>query len=216
MKYEYDHQKKDLEKINRILLKNNFLNKMFLTFGTFLGFYRQGNLNTSLSHNNWDDLDFSVKAEDLKYFINNVLPDFEKNGFKIKHVYITKYNMLGLITLTNENNTNNIDIQIEYPQGEKRYHFSWYEKEELIKGLCKDYLNNSQKYRFLDMDFFGPSNPNEYLEDLYGSGWETPCKDENEYKYWQDNPGIPWTDRYFHLNFINDKKIIQDIKNAFK
>ena len=57
----------------------------------------------------------------------------------------------------------------------------------------KDYFTNISPYIIEDLEFYGPTNAEKYLCDLYGVNWKIPCKSENEYKFWEDSPGIPWT-----------------------
>ena len=105
--YSYEEQKKCLLEINKILNENNFLDKCFLGFGTFLGTYRAGRLNTA--NNDWDDIDFNIKKDDWGHFIEHIIPEFIRNGYEILHGYKTIFGHLGVLTL--KKGTTRIDFQ---------------------------------------------------------------------------------------------------------
>jgi hypothetical protein len=201
--YKYDEQKQTLSLIYSILQKNDFLDKMHLSLGTLLGAVRQGKLNTSL--NNWDDLDFSVNQENFGLFKKKIMPELEKNGFALKYVWMTSFNQIGEITFYRGNDR--LDVNQLFPSflnDEKYYiHCHWYGDTQLTKGLKASYYEEIKKINLEGLEFYGPKLSEEYLVDCYGENWKIPCKSENEYKYWEDSPGIPWWDKRKFLKMLN-------------
>lgn len=200
--YNYEEQKNTLRDIHGILKESNFLDKLHISLGTLLGAVRQGKLNTFL--NDWDDLDFSVNSENFNEFIENVLPLLKKEGFDIKYVWMTSYNEIGEITLYR--GPDRLDVnQIFSPDDEGyRVHHHWYGHTQLTKGLKKKYYEDVKPISLEGLDFFGPKDAEEYLVDMYGDTWKVPCKSEDEYKYWEDSPGVPWWSKETHLNILSE------------
>lgn len=201
--YDYSEQKNTLSIIHKVLVENNFLDKMHLAFGTLLGAIRQGKLNTSL--NNWDDLDFSVNEEDFEKFKNIIIPALLKQGFYIKYVWITSFNKIGEVTLYR--GEERLDINQLFPHfvDNKKYylHCHWYGNLQLTKGLKSEYFENIKQIKLEECIFYGPSNSEEYLVDCYGENWKIPCKSEDEYKYWEDYPGVPWWNKTPFIKMID-------------
>lgn len=200
--YSYEEQKNTLIDIHRVLKESNFLDKLHISLGTLLGAVRQGKLNTSL--NDWDDLDFSVNSENFSEFIECVLPILKKEGFDIKYVWMTSYNKIGEITLYR--GSDRLDVNQIFPSDEDGYrvHHHWYGNTQLTKGLNKKYYENVKPITLEGLDFFGPEDAEEYLVDMYGDTWKVPCKSEDEYKYWEDSPGVPWWSKETHLNILSE------------
>lgn len=200
--YSYEEQKNTLIDIHRVLKESNFLDKLHISLGTLLGAVRQGKLNTSL--NDWDDLDFSVNSENFSEFIECVLPILKKEGFDIKYVWMTSYNKIGEITLYR--GSDRLDVNQIFTSDEDGYrvHHHWYGHTQLTKGLNKKYYENVKPILLEGLDFFGPEDAEEYLVDMYGDTWKVPCKSEDEYKYWEDSPGVPWWSKETHLNILSE------------
>jgi len=200
--YSYEEQKNTLIDIHRVLKESNFLDKLHISLGTLLGAVRQGKLNTSL--NDWDDLDFSVNSENFSEFIECVLPILKKEGFDIKYVWMTSYNKIGEITLYR--GSDRLDVNQIFTSDEDGYrvHHHWYGHTQLTKGLNKKYYENVKPITLEGLDFFGPEDAEEYLVDMYGDTWKVPCKSEDEYKYWEDSPGVPWWSKETHLNILSE------------
>lgn len=202
--YSYDEQKNTLSIIHKILEENDFLDKMHLAFGTFLGAVRQGKLNTSI--NNWDDIDFCVNEENFASFKDTVIPSLQKQGFEIKYVWMTSFNKIGEITFYR--GSERLDINQVFPcflKKEKYYlHCHWYGNIQLSKGLRSEYHEKIEKIILEDLVFYGPSNKEQYLFDCYGKNWKIPCTSEDEYKYWEDSPGVPWWNRTNFIKMLNE------------
>jgi len=204
MTYSYEEQKKTLEQIHQVLLNNNFLSKCPIGFGTFLGAYRQKKLNTSL--NNWDDLDFEILNKNFVDFKQTILPELLKTGFYLIHAHLIKTGDIGSLTLGN--GKDRIDFQIIFDNDkEKCYHVLWNGGIEMVKGFKKDYYSNTKSYELEGLTFFGPSDAEGYLVDMYGDNWKVPCKSEEEYKFWEDSPGIPWDFKYANYKLVKDDQL---------
>lgn len=201
--YTYEEQKKTLKIIHSILLKNDFLSKMPIFFGTLLGAVRQGKLNTSI--NNWDDLDFCVNKENFDEFLQKIYPELKQVGFEVKYVWYTSFGQIGELTLYR--GEERLDINQLFPvemKSEKYYlHCHWYGGTQLTKGLNSKYHTKLAKIKLEGLEFYGPENYQNCLIDLYGENWKIPCKSEDEYKYWEDSPGIPWWNRTQFLKVEN-------------
>ena len=200
--YNYEDQKNTLKDIHRVLSDANFLDKFHLSLGTLLGAVRQGKLNTSL--NDWDDLDFSINSENFNQFIEQVLPRFKKEGFEIKYVWMTSYDKIGEVTLYRDHDR--LDVNQIFPSDKDGYkiHHHWHGYTQLTKGLKSKYYENVKPIVLEGLGFFGPKDAEEYLVDMYGDTWKVPCKTEDEYKYWEDSPGVPWWSKETHLNILSE------------
>lgn len=191
MSFSYENQKNTLLIISNILDKLSFKKKCQMGFGLFLGCIRQGSLNTSI--NNWDDLDFNVLASDWEELIEIVIPELLRSGFICLHSFINTYGDISEITLSY--GEDRIDFHKNYELSNGHLHYAWYGGTELGKIMKSEYFLETKEYIIDGLKFFGPSKSIDYLIDLYGEGWQIPCKSENEYKFWEDSPGIPWTFR---------------------
>ena len=204
MTYSYEEQRECLGDIHKLLVKCNFLSKMHLSFGTLLGAVRQGKLNTCL--NDWDDIDFSVNVENYEELKNTIIPELYKIGFSIFLVWVNSDNKVAQITL--HRGSDRLDINILFPvivNDEKYYvHQIWWGHIQLTKGLKAEYFEDIKEIPIEDLSFYGPSNSEKYLEDMYGDSWKTPCTSEDEYSYWHDSPGLPWWDKRRFINTIKE------------
>ena len=109
-----------------------------------------------------------------------------------------------------------IDFQIIFQnKSDKCYHFLWHGGVEMAKGFSKSYYEDIEKYELEGLLFCGPKEAELYLKDMYGENWRVPCKSENEYKFWEDSPGIPWKFKYRHYRLIKDKKL-EELLNVSK
>lgn len=204
MSYSYEEQKTTLKEIHEILKQNNFLDKCTIGFGTFLGAYRQKKLNTSI--NNWDDLDFEILYKNFEEFKRNILNKFIDNGFYLIHAHMAKPGPIGSLTIGK--GKDRIDFQIIFENnGDKCYHFLWYAGMEMAKGFSRDYYYNIEQYELENLMFYGPKQAERYLIDMYGENWRIPCKSEDEYKFWEDSPGIPWDFKYGYYRLTKDKQL---------
>lgn len=203
MSYSYEEQKETLRLIHKILKDNNFLKKMNLAFGTLLGAVRQGKLNTSI--NDWDDLDFCVTKENFEELKDKIIPLLLENGFEIKYVWYTSFDKIGEITLYR--GKDRLDINQVFPynkNGQDFYiHCHWYGNLQLSKGLRASYYTDIKKIMLEDLEFYGPAETEEHMIDCYGDSWKVPCKTDDEYKYWLDEPGVPWWDRTPYLKMTD-------------
>lgn len=191
MSFSYENQKKTLSLISEILDRLKFKPKCQMGFGLFLGCIRQGSLNTSI--NNWDDLDFNVLACDWGELVESVIPELLDNGFVCIHSFINTYGDISEITLSY--GEDRIDFHKNYELSNGILHYAWHGGIELGKIMKSEYFLETRQYSIDGFIFFGPAKSIEYLIDLYGDGWKTPCKSEGEYRFWEDSPGIPWTFR---------------------
>ena len=204
MTYNHEDQKACLIDIHSILSKHNFLEKMHISLGTLLGAVRQGKLNTSL--NNWDDLDFSVTEQNFAKFKELIIPELLSIGFHITDVWMTSYGKVGEVTLYR--GSDRLDVNQLFStekDGEKYYiHHHWYGATQLNKGLKAHYYDIIKLIDLEGLSFYGPAKCEEYLEDMYGETWRVPCKSEDEYKYWEDSPGVPWWSREHYSNVLKE------------
>ena len=206
MTYNHTQQLECLKDIHIILEKCNFLSKMHISCGTLLGAIRQGKLNTVL--NDWDDLDFSVNAEHYKDFTSLIVPKLIENGFSIQYVWMTQPGEIGQITLSRD--SDRLDVSQVFPHTKlsngKRYYiqYLWHGYTELTKGLAAEYYEDLKEIKLEGLSFYGPRNSDKYLEDMYGPTWNIPHTSEDEYKYWEDSPGLPWWNREQHLNMLKE------------
>jgi len=203
--YDYQEQKQALSDIHKMLVKNNFLTKLNPAFGTLLGAVRSGKLNTS--QNNWDDLDFSIKQENFKQFKDVIVPEFLNLGFHIEYVWMTSYNEIGELTFYRKDDR--VDINQVFPatKDDQKYyvHHHWYGEIQLTKGLRADYYDNLKEINLEGLTFYGPADDINHMIDCYGESWKIPCTHEDEYKYWEDSPGVPWWRRDYY------KKVLKQI-----
>lgn len=189
MNYSYEGQKVTLSIINDILEKNKFKKKCPMGFGLFLGCIRQGKLNTSI--NDWDDLDFNVLSSDWDELTATIIPRLIECGFECLHSFVNTAGDISEITL--RHGKDRVDFHKNYELSSGYLHFCWHGGYELGKIMKSKYFLDVKEYSIEEHLFYGPSDSEEYLIDLYGKNWATPCKTEDEYKYWEDFPGIPWS-----------------------
>jgi phosphorylcholine metabolism protein LicD len=202
--YLYEEQKQALLEIHEVLSDNNFLQKCQIGFGTFLGAYRQKKLNTSL--NNWDDLDFEILSENFEEFKTNILSKLLDRGFYLIHAHLVKTGEIGSLTIGRKKDR--IDFQVIFEnKNDTCYHFLWHGGIEMTKGFSKSYYRDIKKYELEGLLFYGPNQAKLYLKDMYGENWRVPCKSEDEYKFWEDSPGIPWKFKYKHYKLVRNKEL---------
>lgn len=196
--FNYEEQKQDLKELYAILCENNFLDKFHLGFGTLLGAVRQEKLNTSF--NDWDDFDFGVKQEDWPEFKLKIIPRLLKAEWEILYVYHTINSKINQITFSKKDNRMDVYQYFPVNKNEKEYfvHIIYAGNWELLKGLDASYYNDVETINLEGLDFYAPKDNIRYLIDMYGENWKTPCISEDEYKYWEDSPGIPWWSRKCH------------------
>lgn len=206
MSYNHEEQRDCLGEIHNILDKHEFLKKMHISLGTLLGAVRQGKLNTSLANNNWDDLDFSVTEEHFEEFKEVIIPELLKIGFHIKYVWMTSYGKVGEVTLYRGNDRLDVNQLFPVKKGEDRYyvHHHWYGTTQLNKGLKADYYEVIKPIILEGLSFYGPRECEDYLKDMYGESWRTPCTSQGDYRYWEDTPGIPWWSREHYYNILKE------------
>tara|TARA_Y100000310_G_C20316377_1_gene638633 strand:- start:75 stop:698 length:624 start_codon:yes stop_codon:yes gene_type:complete len=195
--YDYEEQKATLKEIHELLSSNGFLDKMHLSIGTLLGAIRQKKLNTFSSFNNWDDLDFSVNQQNFKEFKDIVVPELMKIGFHIQFVWMTSFGEVGEVTFYR--GKDRLDVNQVFPHenedGKYYLHCHWVGNTQLTKGLSAEYYEDIRPIELEGLEFYGPKNTDQYLIDCYGPDWRIPTKSMDEYKYWEDSPGLPWWDR---------------------
>jgi hypothetical protein len=199
-KYDaYENQKEALHLIHKVLEENDFLDKLVLGLGTFLGAVR-GQLNTK--HNNWDDLDFTVNQKHFNEFKDVIIPKLLEVGFKIDAAWHTSFGKIGQLTLylNHPHLSDRMDIHQIFDLDEYSAYCVWYNGTQLVKKINSKYYNNIESILLEGLQFYGPADKEEYLVDEYGEGWRVPCTSADEYRYWEDHPGIPWWKRIQYGN----------------
>lgn len=164
------------------------INKPFwITDGTLLGFYREGNF---IAHDN--DIDLGMYIDDWS---ENIIYAFVKSGFK--HIKTYGTNNRGLVYSFKKYSIK-IDIFFFYKDGEKCWHAAWPYKNflantKIIKwlGLSKPSMIKFyypifeiEEMKFNEQIFPVPKPPEQYLIIKYGPNWKTPVKNWN----WATSP----------------------------
>ena len=191
MSYSYENQKITLSIISDVLEKYHFKEKCPMGFGLFLGCVRQGKLNTSI--NDWDDLDFNVLNSDWGELTTVIIPELIEHGFECLHSHVNTAGHISEVTL--RYGKDRVDFHKNYKLSSGYLHYSWYGGYELGKVMKSKYFLDIKKYKIEGYYFYGPTDSAGYLIDLYGKNWTIPCKSEDEYKFWENSPGIPWNFR---------------------
>lgn len=134
--------------------------KSWLTDGTLLGFYREGDF---IGHDG--DVDLAINAKNWK---ETILPLMESNGFEVIRIEGVVGNGL---EYSFKKNGISIDFFFFYEEDGKFWHSAW------LKGIQLKFAYpkfNTKQITFLDETFDVPENEETYLKIKYGSGWNVP------------------------------------------
>jgi len=137
--------------------------KYFLSEGTALGIYRDGDLI------DWDDdIDFAMDEENSKKFVEYCVPEFVKNGYLYMiSIAYTNLNMLSFIKYFHSIDVDRIIV------GEKC--------TSKCGKLCDELLPHIQRieHRYWRGRMW-PVPSESYYEYLYGKNWKIPKKTKNQ------------------------------------
>ena len=193
--YNHSEQVQHLRELHTLLINTGCIEKLQLSFGTFLGANRQGALNTKYT-STWDDLDFAFMDKDKEIIIDTLFPEIEKLGWRSDMVWWNPDDELSQITFIKGSDRLDINQVFNYPTHQHMYvHWIQAGPQLLKKGLRSEYYLNIKDYNVDGVDFYGPEEGNKYCVDMYGDNWRVPCTSETEYDYTSDSPGLPWWDR---------------------
>ncbi len=139
--------------------------KSWLTDGTLLGYYREGNF---LKHDK--DVDIGI----LRASWNNlILPTMISNNFELIR---EKGSLDNGLEYSFKKNNISIDFFFFYEEEENLWHSAWLKTLQ----LTFNYPNFSTKpIVFLGRNFSAPTNEEEFLRIKYGESWATPEKKWN-------------------------------------
>lgn len=153
----------------QLIFKNMGI-KSWITDGTLLGKYREGNF---IGHDT--DIDIGCFISD---YSKDILPNFIKNGWELVNVFGTE--MCGL-EITIKRNSIKLDIFFFYSELNSVYHAAWLnifdEKGIITKRNMIKY--NYDKFELVESDFLGikinmPKDTLKYITTKYGENWQTP------------------------------------------
>lgn len=141
----------------------------WLTDGTLLGYFREGDL---IEHDS--DVDLGLYIYD---YSDEIIPAFERAGFDLKYVLGEKKQGLELSFIRYGVK---VDLFFFYRENGRVWHGAW---EGLDKGrkrnLIKYYYDafDLKEIEFLGNRFNVPADTLKYVETKYGEGWRNPVKD---------------------------------------
>lgn len=132
----------------------------WLTDGTLLGFYREGDF---IGHDG--DVDLGVKAKNWK---EDILPSMKSNDFEVIRIEGAVENGL---EYSFKKNGVSIDLFFFYEDQEQVWHSAW------LKGIQLKFAYPKfgvKTVNFLGEKFNAPENEEQYLRIKYGEGWNIP------------------------------------------
>lgn len=132
----------------------------WLTDGTLLGFYREGDF---IGHDG--DVDLGVNAKSWK---ESILPLMKSNGFEVIRIEGIVENGL---EYSFKKNGVSIDFFFFYERDDQIWHSAW------LKGIQLKFAYpkfNTKPVEFLGESFRAPENEEEYLRIKYGKEWNIP------------------------------------------
>ena len=139
----------------------------FLVFGTCLGIVRDGSLMP------WDDdLDIGIFHEDLIENLDPIIDFFKERGFGIK-VLDFPYKYRRMIKVSKYGIRCDL-INFDLKDG---YRFNVIHDQKKSWVLKRGYFDDLRKISYKGNFYYLPRDTQNYLEDTYGSGWETPNYD---------------------------------------
>lgn len=163
-----DDALKNLVEAREILEKLGI--RYWLTDGTLLGFYRNGDF---IDHD--EDLDMGA---DIGSYNERMILDFTDSGWKIANVYGKRD--CGL-EISFKKRKIKLDIFFFYTENGKMWHGAWRKHKEngiLRRNLIKYSYDafGLKKAVFKGEDFQVPEDPERFVVTKYGKNWRTPVK----------------------------------------
>lgn len=163
-----DDALKNLAEARDILDKLNI--RYWLTDGTLLGFYRNGDF---IDHD--EDLDMGA---DIASYNERMILDFTDSGWKLANIYGKRE--CGL-EISFKKRKIKLDIFFFYTEDRKMWHGAWRKHQE--NGITKRNLIKYSYYPFgiktaifKGETFNIPEDPEKFVVTKYGKNWRTPVK----------------------------------------
>jgi hypothetical protein len=142
--------------------------RFFLTSGTALGFYREGNFIP------WDDeIDIDVFAEELAPHYFRIVSSFIDLGFIVRTGPRLENSKMALFYKGMKISIGGVYWESENPEYRQGVNYQW---------PCRFY-ENATKFSYKGTEYLLPGPKEEYLTFVYGKNWRTPIQsdDVNEY-----------------------------------
>ncbi len=155
--------------LENLLIAKKVLNslgmKYWLTDGTLLGFYRDGNFIQGDT-----DVDIGVFIDE---WTPQLISTFKKNGLRLLRVNGSKDRGLEY-TFTRKGV--NLDVFFFYREDDYVWHATWL-GNEMIRYRFPHF--DVKDYEFMGHTFSAPANIEEYISLKYGENWRTPIRNWN-------------------------------------
>ena len=142
--------------------------RCWLTDGTLLGFYREGDF---LGHDK--DIDLGCLIEEYK---DGLVPAFAAAGWRLSHVFGRRD--CGL-ELSFEKQGIKVDLFFFYREDGGLWHAAWRRVDKKTRNMIRYGYDafGLREDTFLGEKFLVPDDTLKYVATKYGEGWRTPVKD---------------------------------------
>lgn len=147
--------------------------------GTFLGLHRER--GHFIPHDT--DIDFGVVMSEAAL---GLVPDLERAGFAIHHVYGTPERGYEVSFKRNELK---LDLFFFYPDGNDLWHAAWWQDKLIRFEFPRSLFYPLDRRTMEDVPVNAPNNAEKYLIHRYGNEWYIPRKD---WRWWCDPCCINW------------------------
>lgn len=196
-RYFKKNSKKCLFMLQSILSEYSGIELFFVMYGTLLGIYRDNKLIRGDM-----DIDIGIFLKGGIIDISSFRKYMRKNKVELRHSF--EVDQLGVIQDTFI--LKGVRIDVAYLRHDNNCDISYLtydDRNELNKVLLFPFhkIEKTRNYNFEDNMVRIPYDPEQYLEDTYGSNWRTP---DPNYVYWE-NPNSMKTEFRGKTIFYNKK-----------
>jgi len=143
--------------------------KHCIAFGTLLGIYRDNRL---IPHDSDLDIEAAHPADTAK-----IEEAFIKNGFKLGYKAVALGVVQKLAFYTEDEAV--FDIEFYHKIGKFAYNFH---NKDIYFKFPSEYYEKLDQYLFLDYMVHVPSNPERWLEYVYGKNWRIPKTSKRDFR----------------------------------